>query len=122
MSPTSYLRVALLLAAFALAFTGTTDTAEAQFKVSPTDLGTLGGSGSFATAVNKHQPKDLRRSTWQRLVRRRAKAVRDYLVLKGVAERRLTIHGYGESWPRADNNTPQGRARNRRVELRLIEE
>jgi len=44
--------------------------------------------------------------------------VRDYLVSRGVAARRLTARGYGETHPVASNDTPEGRARNRRVELR----
>lgn len=48
---------------------------------------------------------------------RRARAVRDYLVSKGVAADRLIIKGYGESRPVADNGTREGRFQNRRVEL-----
>lgn len=54
----------------------------------------------------------------QALSERRAKSVRDYLVAHGVAASRLTSRGYGESQPVADNATDQGRAQNRRVELR----
>ncbi|MGH7699594.1 MAG: OmpA family protein [Gemmatimonadales bacterium] len=53
-----------------------------------------------------------------RLSQARAAAVRHYLVSKGVALDRMTARGYGESEPVADNTTPQGRAENRRVELR----
>jgi outer membrane protein OmpA-like peptidoglycan-associated protein len=49
---------------------------------------------------------------------RRAKAVRDYLIKKGVPATRLTARGYGESQPIADNNTAEGKAKNRRVELK----
>jgi len=48
---------------------------------------------------------------------RRAKAVRDYLIKKGVPASQLTANGYGESRPTADNKTVEGRAENRRVEL-----
>lgn len=51
------------------------------------------------------------------LSERRAKAVYDYLVLRGVSADRLTYRGYGESRPVADNDTPEGRARNRRTTL-----
>ena len=51
------------------------------------------------------------------LSERRAKAVYDYLVLRGVAADRLTYRGYGESRPVADNDTPEGRAQNRRTTL-----
>lgn len=54
------------------------------------------------------------------LSERRAKAVMDYLIQYGVDTSRLTYRGYGESEPVADNTTIEGRARNRRVELRVL--
>ena len=51
------------------------------------------------------------------LARRRANAVRDYLVQHGVASGRLDVSSYGERNPVADNATKEGRARNRRVEI-----
>jgi len=51
----------------------------------------------------------------------RASAVRDYLVARGVAANRITIDGRGSREPIADNSTPQGRAKNRRVEIFVAE-
>jgi outer membrane protein OmpA-like peptidoglycan-associated protein len=51
------------------------------------------------------------------LSERRAKAVRDYLVSKGVPGERVTTQGVGKSRPIADNSTTEGRALNRRVEI-----
>jgi len=51
------------------------------------------------------------------LSRRRAEAVRNYLISKGVSADRLTARGYGESQPVTSNATLQGRVKNRRVEL-----
>ncbi|MCR5444937.1 MAG: OmpA family protein [Bacteroidales bacterium] len=53
----------------------------------------------------------------QLLSERRAKAVYDYLIISGVSPDRLTYRGYGESRPVADNDTPEGRAANRRTTL-----
>jgi outer membrane protein OmpA-like peptidoglycan-associated protein len=56
----------------------------------------------------------------QLLSERRANAVAEFLVSQGVARNRIEAKGYGESYPIADNNTPEGRQLNRRVELALI--
>lgn len=48
---------------------------------------------------------------------RRAASVRDYLAARGVAPQRVAIDGRGSREPIADNSTPAGRARNRRVEI-----
>jgi len=53
------------------------------------------------------------------LSKRRADAVADYLVLRGVSRARIATIGYGERYPVADNATDEGRARNRRVELKI---
>jgi OOP family OmpA-OmpF porin len=50
----------------------------------------------------------------------RAVSVRDYMVGLGVDPARITARGYGESDPVASNETPEGRAKNRRVELRVL--
>ncbi|MBT8098905.1 MAG: OmpA family protein, partial [Gammaproteobacteria bacterium] len=57
----------------------------------------------------------------QGLSERRAFTVRDYLINAGAPENNLSARGYGEANPIADNATAEGRARNRRVELRIIE-
>lgn len=53
------------------------------------------------------------------LSRDRAAAVKAYFVNKGIDPARVQSAGYGDKDPIADNNTPTGRARNRRVELEL---
>lgn len=52
---------------------------------------------------------------------RRAAAVRTFLIAQGVAEDRLQSRGFGEQVPIADNADEPGRARNRRVEFRILE-
>lgn len=56
-----------------------------------------------------------------RLSRERANAVMTFLRGQGVAEQRMTSEGYGSKIPVADNGTPDGRAKNRRVEIILAE-
>ncbi len=55
----------------------------------------------------------------QGLSQRRAEAVANYLVSRGVSRARIETMGYGEEYPVADNSTPEGRAQNRRVEIRI---
>jgi outer membrane protein OmpA-like peptidoglycan-associated protein len=56
------------------------------------------------------------------LDRRRAEAVRDYLVSRhGIDPSRITVEGRGTSDPVGDNSTAEGRLRNRRVVIRLIQ-
>ena len=55
----------------------------------------------------------------QRLSERRAEAVRNLLLQRGVSADRVTAMGYGERMPVATNATPEGRQMNRRVEIRI---
>lgn len=55
-----------------------------------------------------------------RLSKERASAVKAYLVAQGVGEARLTADGFGIANPRADNGTAEGRALNRRVEMKIV--
>jgi outer membrane protein OmpA-like peptidoglycan-associated protein/tetratricopeptide (TPR) repeat protein len=50
----------------------------------------------------------------------RAKSVVDYLIRNGISNSRLSARGYGETKPVADNKTDEGRAVNRRTEMKVI--
>lgn len=56
----------------------------------------------------------------KRLSERRAKAVADYLVDRGVSRSGLQYQGFGSSQPIATNDTEEGRQLNRRVEIRVV--
>jgi outer membrane protein OmpA-like peptidoglycan-associated protein len=58
----------------------------------------------------------------QQLSARRAQAVVEYLVGKGIAADRLKAVGYGPDRPVGDNTTAEGRAKNRRTEFKLVSE
>ena len=52
---------------------------------------------------------------------RRANAVRDFLISEGVEESRMKAKGFGESRPVSDNETEEGRRRNRRTEIIIVD-
>lgn len=55
----------------------------------------------------------------QRLSEQRASNVADYLIDQGVGAGAITVYGYGESRPKATNDTAEGRQQNRRVEIHI---
>jgi outer membrane protein OmpA-like peptidoglycan-associated protein len=56
----------------------------------------------------------------QQLSDRRARSVTDYFASREINPVRLQAYGYGEGYPVASNDTQQGRAQNRRVEIALV--
>jgi outer membrane protein OmpA-like peptidoglycan-associated protein len=56
-----------------------------------------------------------------KLSQRRAEKVEDYLISKGIDARRIDPKGYGEDQPIASNKTKEGRQKNRRTEVHIIE-
>ncbi|MGE7206040.1 OmpA family protein [Sphingomonas sp. NPDC019816] len=56
----------------------------------------------------------------QRLSEQRAVSVADYLASRGVQSARIGTRGFGESQPIASNDTEEGRAANRRVEIKIV--
>ena len=56
----------------------------------------------------------------QKLSVQRAEAVKAYLVSKGIEKNRIYTEGKGEKQPIADNQTKEGRAKNRRVEIEVV--
>jgi outer membrane protein OmpA-like peptidoglycan-associated protein len=81
----------------------------------------LGEAGDVRVSVEGHTDSVGSDAYNMGLSQRRAKAVSDYLQSKGIAGDRLTTEGFGESKPVATNETSEGRAQNRRVELRIVE-
>ena len=56
----------------------------------------------------------------QLLSENRAKSVKSYLVKNGIDKLRINCVGYGEKQPIANNNSKQGREKNRRIEIRIL--
>ena len=78
---------------------------------------TLKAESDLTVSVNGYTDSVGTEEYNQRLSERRANAVRAYLEKLGVAGGRLTAKGFGETNPVASNDTAEGRAQNRRVEL-----
>jgi OOP family OmpA-OmpF porin len=99
------------------------DSAELE-AVSTTILDTVAGSlvanPGVRVEIGGHTDSTHTNAHNQALSEKRARAVAAYLVSKGVKPGQLTTKGYGEDSPIADNATPQGRAKNRRVEMKRL--
>jgi OOP family OmpA-OmpF porin len=80
---------------------------------------TLQAEGGVAVIVQGHTDSIGKEKYNQGLSERRAKAVQDYLVAGGIDASRITKQGFGETQPVASNDTADGRAQNRRVELHV---
>lgn len=91
------------------------------------------GKAKLADLVSKLQGTDIEviiatgHTDWtgtdaynMKLSMRRAKAVKAFLVSKGIPADRVFTEGKGESQPVADNRTREGRAKNRRVEVEVV--
>jgi outer membrane protein OmpA-like peptidoglycan-associated protein len=70
--------------------------------------------------IEGHTDSRGKQASNMRLSTRRAEAVLDYLVSKGIAPERLEAIGYGPTKPIASNKTAKGRAQNRRTEFKVV--
>ena len=80
-------------------------------------LGLLNGTPALRLSIDGHTDNVGNPPANLALSKRRAEAVRNWLVGQGVSAARLSAQGFGDTRPVADNRTEEGRARNRRVEL-----
>jgi len=81
-------------------------------------LGLLKSRADLSLEVQGHTDNVGSEDYNQKLSDARAKAVVDWLLTNGTASNRLTATGYGMKMPIADNGSDEGRAKNRRVELK----
>lgn len=77
---------------------------------------------SLRIQINGHTDAVGKASDNLALSNARAQAVVDYLVKKGIQPARLSFKGFGATQPIADNNTEEGRAKNRRTEVKVTSE
>lgn len=98
-----------------------TDIKPAFFELLDKVAGTLANNPSMAIQINGHTDIIGTDDYNQALSMNRAQMVVQYLLDAGITMDRISIHGYGFTLPVADNNTEQGKALNRRVEILLID-
>lgn len=97
-------------------------------KLKPTSYAELGRltlllneNTNLRIEISGHTDNKGSQSANQKLSEARAKAVVDFLIAEGIPSERLSYVGYAFDQPIADNNTEEGRAKNRRVEFKILE-
>lgn len=83
-------------------------------------LEALEKSPSLKLEIGGHTDKSGNASTNKKLSQQRAKWVHDFLISKGIDASRLTHKGYGHYKPAYTNRTKDGRAANRRIEVKVL--
>ena len=81
---------------------------------------TIGEYNQTIVEINGHTDNIGALAVNQRISEQRAQSVASYLAAQGVQSVRMETRGFNYQYPVADNATEQGRAMNRRVEIRLI--
>jgi outer membrane protein OmpA-like peptidoglycan-associated protein len=75
---------------------------------------------SLKIQINGHTDNVGKPSDNLKLSNNRANAVIQYLIGKGIDAKRLSSKGWGETQPLADNSNENGRAQNRRTEMKVV--
>ena len=79
----------------------------------------LNDNPTVKISVEGHTDNEGSKAGNTKLSKNRAKSVYQYLIEKGIDKSRLSIKGFGSSQPVADNETEEGRKKNRRTEIRI---
>jgi len=81
----------------------------------------LNGNPNSIVEISGHTDADGNLESNRILSERRARAAHEYLLSKGVGEDQITYKGYGPARPVVENDTPENKQKNRRVELEVIQ-
>lgn len=84
-------------------------------------LNIMNENAEMKIEISGHTDKTGSEPVNAKLSEARAKTVVDYLIKNGIENSRMVFKGYGSSQPISDNTTPAGRAKNRRVEFKILE-
>jgi OOP family OmpA-OmpF porin len=85
------------------------------------DIAVLKANPDVRIRIDGHTDSDGPAAYNQELSERRARVIRDQFIDQGLAASRFEVKGFGESNPIAPNDTPENKAKNRRVDLTIIE-
>jgi outer membrane protein OmpA-like peptidoglycan-associated protein len=80
----------------------------------------LNSNPDIKVQISGHTDKSGNEANNKTLSKKRAAYVYNYLIDKGISADRLTYKGYGSSYPAYSNRTKDGRAANRRIEIKII--
>ena len=104
-----------------ITFAYDSDAVQPQFRKTLDDIaGTLSSYGKTYIDIYGHTDSDGSDTYNQGLSERRARSVAGYLETKGVSSARIATRGFGKTQPIADNATAEGKAANRRVEIKIV--
>lgn len=99
--------------------TGKTDLDERSYRILDQLVDFMNQNPTVKIELQGHTDSDGSATSNQKLSEGRAQSAVDYLVNKGIDRSRMVAKGYGEDVPRASNGTDEGKALNRRVELKI---
>jgi type IX secretion system PorP/SprF family membrane protein len=99
--------------------TGKTELDERSFRILDQLVDFMKQNPTIKIELQGHTDSDGSASANQKLSEGRAKSAMDYMVNKGISPARMTAKGYGQTQPIDTNATPEGKAKNRRVELKI---
>lgn len=118
---TEVLRAGMTLVIDGLLFAeGSAEVDATAREVLAATLQTLRENPSTVVEIGAHTDSKGEAAANLELSRQRAEAVIQYLSAQGIDAAKLRARGYGETQPRAGNATEAGRARNRRIELKVL--
>lgn len=100
--------------------TGTAKIKESSFSSLDLLAELLQSKPDYKLKINGYTDNVGKAAANQKLSQNRANAIRDYLVSKSIDTTRMNAKGFGSKNPIADNKTPEGRQRNRRVEFVIV--
>jgi len=96
------------------------DIKPSSFPLLKEAVGVFKGYPTLRVEISGHTSDEGKRDFNMKLSRKRAEAVKLFLVSAGIDESRIGTVGYGPDKPIADNETKEGKEKNRRIEFRLL--